>query len=216
MELFPWRLVTVDIDGTLTRTHGWREIAEGFGRVPEWERTNRRFFAHEIGEDEHIADLLDLASGHSVREVLALVAATPKLEGIGEGVADLHERGASVALLTHNPDYVVAWYRTTFGFDDGEGTEGPAEVAGRLGHPGAVRADKLAGLERLLARSGGPAGRTIHVGDGWSDAAVFPRVGGGIALNSRLPEVEHAADRALHTGDFRAVAREIAGMRPRG
>jgi len=216
VEPFPWRLVTVDIDGTLTQTHGWRAIAEGFDRVPDWERTNRRFFAHEIGEDEHIADLLDLAYGHSIREVLALVAATPMLEGIREGVGLLHDRGASVALLTHNPEYVVTWYRRTFGFDEGEGTQGQREVEGRLGHPDGVRADKIRGLELLLQRGGWPARSTVHVGDGWSDAAVFPRVGGGIALNSRLPEVERAADRALHTSDFRTVVGAITELRPRG
>lgn len=215
MEPSPWRLVTVDIDGTLTRGHGWRPIAEGFGRLPEFEQTNRRFFAHEIGEDEHIANLLDLACGHSISEVLAIVAATPKIDGIREGVRDLRSTGASVALLTHNPDYVAAWYRDTFGFDEFDSTFGQREVAGRLGHPEAVHADKLLGLERLLGRPGRSARSTVHVGDGWSDALVFPRVGGGIALNSKLPEVERAADLVLHAVDFREVARAIRSLRPR-
>ena len=215
MEPFPWRLVTVDIDGTLTREHGWRRIAAGFGRLPDWERTNRRFFAHEIGEDEHIAHLLDLAYGHSVEEVLALVAATPMLSGIEEGVSALHERGARVALLTHNPEYVGGWYQKRFGFDDFEGTSGQEEFAGILGHPRGIRVDKLAGLERLLLRAGATARGTVHVGDGWSDAAVFPRVGGGIALNTALPDVARAADRSLSTDDFGDVVLAIEALRPR-
>ena len=60
-DAFRWRLVTVDIDGTLTRVHGWREIARAFGRDAEYELSNRRFFAREIGEDEHLEDLLRIA-----------------------------------------------------------------------------------------------------------------------------------------------------------
>jgi phosphoserine phosphatase len=215
MEPFPWRLVTVDIDGTLTRGHGWRRIAERFDRVPEYERSNERFFAHEIGEDEHLGDLLELASGRPVAEVLEIVAGTPVLDGIREGVRELRSRGAAVALLTHNPGYVLEWYRTQFGFDDGEGTRGQEVVDGVLAHPRGIRADKVGGLERLLRRRGCPARATVHVGDGWSDAEVFPRVGGGIALNSHLPEVDRAADRVVRTTDFRTVASVIAELRPR-
>ena len=215
MDAFPWRLVTVDIDGTLTRVHGWRGIAERFGRTADFDRTNRRFFAHEIDEHEHIVDLLDLASGHTVDEVLEVVAATPTLAGIREGVARIRARGAVVALLTHNPGYVATWYRDTFGFDDFEGTDGQEVVDGRLTHPHGVRADKIRGLERLLERRPGTPRSTVHVGDGWSDAEVFHRVGGGIALNSRLPEVERAADRVLRTGDFRDVAAAVEELRPR-
>ena len=215
MDPFPWRLVTVDIDGTLTREHGWHRIAERFGRVPEYERSNRRFFAHEIGEDAHLADLLELAAGQPVAEVLEVVAATPVLDGIREGVADLRHRGAAVALLTHNPEYVVAWYRERFGFDDGEGTRGQDVVAGRLTPPHGIRADKVGGLDRLLGRHDASALATVHVGDGWSDAEVFARVGGGIALNSKLPEVDRAADRVLRTTDFRRVVAAIGELGPR-
>ncbi len=209
----PWRLVTVDIDGTLTRGHGWRPIAEAFGRLPAYEATNRRFFAHEIGEDQHLDDLLDLAAGRTVAEVEAVLAATPRLDGIQDGVAALRAAGIRTALLTHNPDYVCAWYQRTFGFDDFEGTAGPEVRNGVLTRPGPVRADKLGGLVRLLDRARVPARSAIHLGDGWSDAEVFERVGGGIAVNCDLPEVERRALRTVRTarfGDLVAAIRETA------
>ena len=215
MGPFPWQLVTVDIDGTLTRGHGWRPIAVAFGKLPAFDETNRRFYAREIGEDEHLADLLDLATGHTVEEVRTLVASTPRLAGIAEGVRALHAEGAKAALLSHNPPYVMQYYQESFGFDDGEGVDAQRIVAGRIGPPVGVHADKREGLRRLLARTGAEPRRTVHVGDGWSDAEVFPIVGGGVALNTDLPEVRAAADLVLATDDFRAVVDALGRLEPR-
>jgi phosphoserine phosphatase len=212
---FPWRLVTVDIDGTLTLVHGWREIAAAFGRLPDYESSQRRFVAHEIGEDEHLADLLDLATGHTVAEVQAVVARTPKLAHIADGVGELHRLGARAALLTHNPPYVTQYYRRTYGFDDEEGSAEPPIVDGVIGFPSSVRADKLGGLRALLSRAQLSSSTVVHVGDGWSDAEVFPRVGGGLALNSRFPEVDRAADLSLRTQDFGDVVVALGRMGPR-
>jgi phosphoserine phosphatase len=212
---FPWRLVTVDIDGTLTLTHGWREVAVAFGRLPAYERTHRRINANEVGEDEHLAELLDIATGHAVAEVEEVLARTPKLVGIAEGVARLHEEGAHAALLTHNPDYVVDWYRRAFGFDDAEGVKAQAVVSGRIGPPVNVRADKVGGMRSLLSRLDLPAARAVHVGDSWPDAEVFRIVGGGVALNSSSARVNAAADLAITTNDFRDVVDALARLAPR-
>ena len=212
---FPWRLVTVDIDGTLTRGHGWQEVARAFDRLPAFEATTRRFRAHEVEEDAHLTALLNLATGHTIPEVEAVLERTPKLEGITEGVVQLHGRGARVALLTHNPAYVAEWYRRRFGFDDAEGAVGQPVNDGRIGTIEEVHADKRGGLRALLSRYEVPSSRVAHVGDGWSDAEIFRLVGGGIALNSPLAEVNRAADLVLSTHDFRAVVVALARLVPR-
>jgi phosphoserine phosphatase len=212
---YPWRLVTVDIDGTLTLVHGWHEIAAAFGRLPDYESSRRRFLAHEIGEDQHLADLLDLAAGHTVAEVEAVVARTPKLTHIAEGVGALQRLGTRVALLTHNPAYVTDFYRRMYGFDDAEGSAEPRILDGVIGPTSSVRADKLGGLRTLLTRTQLASSTVVHVGDGWSDAEVFPHVGGGLALNSPFPEVERAADLCLRTQDFGDVVTALGRMVPR-
>jgi len=214
-QRFPWRLVTVDIDGTLTIGHGWREIARAFGRLTSFEATNRRFFAHEISEDAHLTNLLDIATGHSVREVEEVLAGTPKLEGISEGVARLRKQGARVALLTHNPTYVAEWYERTFRFDGAQAVAAQSVDHGLIGPPTGPMADKPEGLRALLSRWDVPAGASVHIGDGWSDVLVFRLVGGGVALNSRLPEVNAAADLALTTRDFRDVSDAVSRLEPR-
>jgi len=215
MAAFPWQLVTFDIDGTLTRGHGWRPIAEEFGELAVLERTNRRFLAREVGEEEHLADLLDIATGHTVAEVQAVVARTPKLSGIAEGVRSLKAAGAKVALLTHNPPYVTEYYLRTFGFDAAEGVDAQAIEHGRIGPPHDVRADKREGLARLLERFAADAHRSVHLGDGWADVPVFRSVGAGVALNTQLPEVRDAADLALVTEEFGTVVAALHGLRPR-
>lgn len=212
---FPWQLVTVDIDGTLTRVHGWREIAHTFGRDEAYARSTRRFRAREIGEDEHLANLLALAEGRTVPEVENVLATTPKLDGISDGISELHRRGARVVVLTHNPGYVIDYYRRTFGFDEGEGVDVPVDDDGRIGRAVGIRADKPAGLRRLLDRTATPPSSVVHIGDSWSDAEVFRLVGGGVALNSPFEEVGRAADRVLRTSDFRVVVGVVAELSPR-
>ena len=213
---FPWRLVTVDIDGTLTVGHGWRPIAQAFGGQAAFEESNRRFFAGEIGEDAHLTNLLRITTGRTVAEVETILGATPKLDGISEGIAELHGRGARIDLLTHNPDYVADWYRRTFGFDGFAAVTAQPVIDGRIGLPIDVHADKPGALHSLLAREQVPARSVVHVGDGRSDAALFPLVGAGVALNSPYADVRLAADLALTTNDFREVVLGISRLRPRG
>jgi len=154
------RLLTVDIDGTLTVVHGWRRIAEAFDRVGDLTSSDRRLREGTIDEDQHLADFLRIVEGRTLTEVEEVLERTPTLTGIAEGVADLRSKGIRVALLSHNPRYVVDWYRQKFGFDDGEGSEGQSVVEGRIGPPDGVRADKIAGLGRLLARLSIPGRRS--------------------------------------------------------
>ncbi len=215
MQGFPWRLVTFDIDGTLTTIHGWELFARRTGRLDEYREANRRLHDHLTGEDEHLEELLDLAVGLDRTEVESVLASTPRIAGIPETIERFHALGAKVALLTHNPDYVCDWYRTRFGFDDAEGVEGHFLEADHVVASGPVRADKRGGLERLLHRLRTAAAQVAHVGDSWPDAQIFPRVGAGVAVNSSNPQVEQAADLALHLTDLRPLVPSLSALTPR-
>jgi HAD superfamily phosphoserine phosphatase-like hydrolase len=210
-----WPLVTVDVDGTLTRRHGWETISDRLGRRPLFDRANARYLSGEAGEDEHLGELLSIATGARRAEVEDALAATPRLAGISEGIAELHAAGRRVALLTHNPTYVVDWYVARFGFDDAEGTRSQPVVDGVIAPPGPTRAGKLDGLRALATRAGVTTDRVVHVGDGRVDAELFPRVGRGIALNATRAEVRRAADVVLQTDDFRDVVAAIDRLPPR-
>ncbi|HYK93446.1 MAG TPA: haloacid dehalogenase-like hydrolase, partial [Thermoplasmata archaeon] len=185
------------------------------GRLAEFDRVNDLFHRRKTSEDDHLRDLANLAAGCRLEEVQSILADTPKIRGIAETVQSLHDRGSRVALLTHNPEYVCEWYRNRYGFDDFEGTVTGQLADGFISRAVAVKADKLRGVERLLARADALPRQAAHVGDSWADALVFPTVGGGVALNSRLPEVRRAADLALELADLVEIVPALATLRPR-
>ncbi len=212
-------MVSIDVDGTLTTVHGWRFIAERLGRTAEFERTNAAFFAHREDEDEHLRHLLGAATGLPLSRLVPLLEATPKLTGISEAVRELVSLGLRPVLLTHNPHYIGRWYAERFGFVDWDGTSAgpdPEVDGGVIRPPGAIRADKIGGLARLMGRAGIRDPREVaHAGDGWADATIFPRVGFGIAVNSELPEVDRAADAVLRITDLRPLVGTLRSATPR-
>lgn len=162
-----------------------------------------------VDPDEVLARTIDLATGHSLDEVEAVLERTPRLVRIAEGVARLRKRGSRVALLSLNPPYVVEWYRRNLGFDGAQAVPFRSVENGRIGPPVSVPADKVAGLRALLSRGSLEASTVVHVGDGPADAEVFRAVGGGIAVNSDSADVVEAADRAVVTTDLCEVVEAI-------
>ncbi|MCI4322611.1 MAG: HAD-IB family phosphatase [Thermoplasmata archaeon] len=214
--MFPFRLVTFDIDGTLTLGHGWRFLAAQRGRTPAYESTTSRYLDGRIGEDEHLQNLIRLAEGATAPELEEILERTPKLGHIPETVNSLHSEGVRVALLSHNPEYICRWYERRFGFDDQGGTPSAEPVGdGPVPFPGTVRADKPAALRRLLDRAHRTASETAHVGDSRSDGELFRLVGGGIALNSPDASVREAADAVVVSEDLAAVLAPLGSLHPR-
>jgi phosphoserine phosphatase len=200
----PLRLVTFDIDGTLTLGHGWERVALHVGRKREFDQAQRLIRAGKRTEDAHLEWLLDLAAGLTVREVEGLLERTPRLRHLGEAVAALRSRGIRVGLLTHNPQYVCRWYSREFGFDLYAGVLQRVR-AGRILPVGPLHVDKREGLRLLLRATGVPGRQAAHVGDATPDARVFPYVGSGIALNGATSEVQRRADFLVGTRDALAL-----------
>jgi phosphoserine phosphatase len=198
----PLKLVSFDIDGTLTQVHGWQHIAEGLGKRTEYERTQGAFLRGERGEDEHLRALLALGEGERRSRVEGLLATTPRLTGIRSTVRSLHRAGLRVVLLTHNPTWVGRWYASRFGFDAWTGVEQPV-VQGRLGPAPRFHLDKRITMGRMLCSFGIRPIEAAHVGDAGPDARVFPYLGTGVALNTNRRSVLRAADLFVCSQDLR-------------
>jgi phosphoserine phosphatase len=215
MTDFPYRLVCVDIDGTLTRGHGWATMADRLGRTPLYQHTAELYRTGQVDEDAHLQNLFEITEGASLADLHVILAATPKVEGIEPGVRRLHALGAKVALLTHNPTFITDWYVRTFGFDAADGLGGsPSVVQGIIGPAQRPRSDKVGGLDRLCAKFGVGRHDAAHVGDGRADALVFPLVALGIAFGAGLPDVRAAADVCVDVPEFLEVVRVLETTPP--
>jgi phosphoserine phosphatase len=215
MSDFPWRLVTIDIDGTLTVGHGWSILAREAGRANAYRRESTKIRGHGIDEDAHLRVLFGLATGLTPGRLDAAIRRTPKVHEIAPAVAALKARGAAVSLLTHNPRYVIQWYDREFGFQGGSGGWGSVLRDGRVAPPGRVRADKVRGLRLLERRFGVEPREVVHVGDAWPDARLAPLVGGFVAFNASDRRVPKVADAVLRTRDLRRLLPVLERLAPR-
>ncbi|MCI4338278.1 MAG: haloacid dehalogenase-like hydrolase [Thermoplasmata archaeon] len=215
MSFHGWGLVTLDLDGTLTTVHGWRFIAAALDRMPEYEATYVKFRTGAIGEDEHLANMLRIASGQRVERIQELLAETPKLLDIEPAIRRLRASGCRVALLTHNPPYVCEWYVREFGLDGYGGTSVAPPVGGVIPDPGVVSADKPKALQGLLRELWIPASEVVHVGDSSADARVFPLVGGGVAFNPDRDAVAAAADVVVRSRSLLDLLPVLQTLSPR-
>ncbi len=204
-------VVSFDIDGTLTIGHGWFYIASSSGRLDSYIESTSAFRAGMIGEDEHLANLLNIAAGLPLDSVEKMLEDTPRLENIASGIRYLKDRGFRTYLLTHNPDYVCRWYAEKYGMD-GFRCARQSVRNGIICRAHGVHADKVGWLNEMCRRESVPRSSVVHVGDGLSDADVFGIAGMGIALNTRIRGAIRRADASINTTDMMDVVRTIADM----
>ncbi len=112
----------------------------------------------------------------------------------GHGVKLMREGGIDVALLTARSSGIVATRARELGIERVE--QGAA--------------NKVAGLERLLAATGVSATACGFIGDDWPDMAVMTRVGFAATVADAAPEVREVAHWIAAAGGGRGAVRELA------
>ncbi len=202
------KIVTFDIDGTLTIGHGWFYIASLLGKADEYLEYTAMFRSGRTGEAEHLSNLLSIAEGVPVLKIHSILRSVPKLRNLSAAVRMLSANGLETMLLTHNPQYVCEWYEKRFGFSDHGSAYQPVEN-GVVCRAGTLRPDKVAWLKQMCAERRISPRDVLHVGDSASDAAVFRATGSGIAVNSREGETTGSAAAAINTTDMKDVAKLI-------
>lgn len=112
----------------------------------------------------------------------------------GHGVRLLREAGLGVALLSARASAIV------------ERRAAELDIAPVL----QGEADKLAGLNRLLQRSGVPADQCAYMGDDWPDLPVMAQVGLAAAVADAAPEVRRVAHWIAPVEGGRGAVRALA------
>ena len=204
-----YRVVSFDIDGTLTLGHGWFYISSALGRLDDYAATTAGYRAGMIGEDEHLSNLLNIAAGSTTDEIVKILETIPLIENIAKGIQLLKDEGMRTYLLTHNPGYVCLWYQEAFGLD-GFRCSRQAVRKGRICRAPNVHADKIGWLGEICRAEGLVPANVVHVGDSDSDAAVFRQAGIGIAVNAGSRSARDVATLAINTSDMMDIVLAVA------
>lgn len=205
----PFRLCTLDLDGTLIQGTVFLAVAEAFGKGAEVRRLDARYEAGEMTLADNFAAEFDLLQGIAVKEAQAALRASPMwLANIPDGVRDLRALGLQVGLLTDQPRFLAEVAEPTL--DPVLCSEGGVGPDGRIARPVDHKEDKAANLRAWCRAHGVDLAEVVHCGNGANDVPVFERVGLAVAVNPTGPEVARRADLAVEGAkDLREVARVV-------
>lgn len=202
-----FRLVTLDLDGTLLATTCFLEVAKAIGKADEVRRLDELYLSGKMGLAENFHAEFGLLAGTPVARAEAALRQGPWMQRIPEGVADLRALGLRVGLLTDQPRVLASLAEPSL--DPVLCSEGGVHE-GKLGPPVEYREDKAANLRAWCKAHQVDLETVIHCGNGSNDIPVFERVGLAVAVNPASPEVARRADVALEgVQDLREVARAV-------
>lgn len=200
----PFRVVTLDLDGTLLTTTCFQEVAAALGKLDAIKALDEEYFGGRQTLAENFWAEYQLLVGTPLDLAEQAMRKGPWLQGIPEGVQQMRELGLRVGLLTDQPRFLARLAEPTL--DPLLCSEGGIEQ-GRIALPLDYREDKGANLRAWCRAHHVDLESVIHCGNGSNDIPVFERVGLGVAVNPAEAGVARRADIALEgVKDLREVA----------
>lgn len=203
----PFRLVTLDLDGTLLRTTCFLEVAKAVGQEAEVRRLDDLYFQGKMGLAENFQAEFAVLAGTPVAKAQEAVRRGPWLANVPDGVRDLRALGLRVGLLTDQPRFLAEVAEPSL--DPVVCSEGGTQD-GVIAPPVDYREDKAANLRAWCKAHRVDLDSVVHCGNGANDVPVFERVGLAVAVNPSAPDVARRADVALDgVTDLRDLARAL-------
>lgn len=191
----PGSLLLLDLDGTLTPVRSpWRYVYE---RLGNWDSVGEAIYSRYIsGAIDYTSFCrMDIeaweGSGATLETVLGILDEIPFPPESVSFVETLLESGFSLTIVSTGFNRVARNLAFRTGLSRPEGLRwainGIREKDGRMEpvlrvHEGETPRGKGAWARRLVHLSKLPQGRTFAVGDGASDALMFPHVGKGFTV----------------------------------
>ena len=212
----PWRLVVVDLDGTLiTGTTAASHLDDWIGHGPAVKELERRFLNGEITNAEVAAQYGPLYRGIALADARAAVESVPCLDDIVLGTSLLHGRRIEAVIATASWSFAAQALADLWGFDAVRGVELEVDPAtstftGRISRD-CEPEDKIAFVVDRCERLGVGLDEVVAIGDGRSDLPLFSAVGFSVALNAS-PEVQAAASMSVDSQSFLAALRAVPGL----
>jgi phosphoserine phosphatase len=207
-----FRLVTLDLDGTMFRGNSILFLKEKGLLNDNFEILHERFRRGEINEQELNRLQFPLLKGVKLDPLFEELSNGPLLVNIQQGVDALKSRGLEVSMLSFNP--LQLFFGRKYGIDCSLSKF--FEIRdGKISESYEVPANKVVCLKKYCADHEIKLKECVHIGDGMNDIQTFGAVGFSIALNGRTHDVEKSASTHLETDDFALVANEILSFSKR-
>ena len=199
-----FRLVTLDLDGTLTRERSiWEYIHKRLGKWYGFaEDYQNQFLAGKISYKEFCERDAQVWKGMKVGELLEIVKTVPFHPGANELIRYLKQKGLKLSLVSSGLSLLSDWVHQTHGFD--------YSVSNDLLHEnglltGGVKIQvyydkKAEWVKRILKQFRVKPEEVMAIGDSKGDIDMFQMVGFSVAFNSSCCELEKIANASAQAG----------------
>lgn len=193
-----YRLVTLDLDGTLTRERSiWEYIHKRLGKWYGFaEDYQNQFLAGKISYEEFCERDAQVWKGMKVEELLEIVKTVPFHPGANELVHYLKKKGLKLSLVSSGLSLLSDWVHRTYGFDYSVSNDLLLENGLLIGGVKIrVYYDKKAEwVKRILKQFRVKPEEAIAIGDSKGDIDMFQMVGFSVAFNSSSFDLEKIAN----------------------
>ena len=213
----PLRLAFFDLDGTLKRERDpYVYLHRCLGTWEACQAYLARGLAGEIDFDEWLHLDVGLWKGTSRAAMEDLLQRTPSLPGARETVAALKQAGVRLVLVSTGLDVHAGMVQRELGIDRAYANQvlfrdglvsGQARTVVREGGKGEI-------VARVQAELGVPPEDCLAVGDGTSDADMFPLVRVGVAINDPSPRLRAAAHLVIEEADLSGLLGRVGELAP--
>jgi phosphoserine phosphatase len=193
-----FKLVTFDLDGTLTREPSiWEYIHKRLGKWYGFaDDYQKQFLAGEISYEEFCERDAQVWKGMKVEELFEIVKAVPFHAGVDELIQYLKQKGLKLTLVSSGLSLLSDWVRQKYGFD--------YSVSNDLLHENGiltggvkiqVRYDKKAEwVKKILKKFRVKPEEVIAIGDSKGDTDMFQMAGFSVAFNPSCLDLEKIAN----------------------
>jgi phosphoserine phosphatase len=207
-----FKLVTFDLDGTLTRERSiWEYIHKRLGKWYGFaEDYQNQFLSGKISYEEFCERDAEVWKGMKVEELFEIVKAVPFRPGVDELIHYLKQRGLKLSMVSSGLSLLSDWVHQKYGFDYSVSNDLLHEngiLTGRVKIQ--VYFDKKAEwVKKILKKFGVKPEEVIAIGDSRGDMDMFQMVGFSIAFNSSCLDLEKIANICIQS-------RNLADIIPR-
>jgi phosphoserine phosphatase len=208
-----FKLVTFDLDGTLTRERSiWEYIHKKMGKWYGFaEEYQKKFLAGDISYECFCELDAHVWKGMRVEELLEIVKTVPFHPGVDELISYLKNKGLKLSMVSSGLSILSNWIHQKYGFD--------YSVSNDLLHENGILTGKVkiqvyydqkaAWVKKILKQFRVKPEEVIAIGDSIGDIDMFHMVGFSVAFNSSCSDLDQIANLCIRTHNLADITPKL-------